>query len=304
MSRAKDAATSELASLASRAKRLIAIGSVEGWDEASASAARLLSHFQAVPSENLANKAWFVLNTCQYRAKFIEAFNETKVGKFYDAWCNLERVEIGISNLLKNPFCNLKDFGLRDLWGVVTNWQSLYPYAVFFSPEMIIKKEVCSVCEQDVHPWSSCTHLAGRVYGGRLCYRIVKDMTAVSISLVRDPVQKYSVPFITNSDGKTVDHYDYSIVQFLIERLMSPFDKWSFEWTEAYHPHELFGERSPKGPCPCDSGRIYENCCLHKPGVVRPHVQFSFEKAPPDELSNAYLAGYKEKSSAARLVKR
>ncbi len=102
-------------------------------------------HFHTVPCENLANKAWFVLNTCQYRARFIEAFNEMKVGKFYDAWCNLEQVEIGVFNLLNNPFYKLKDFSLRDLREVVTNWQSLYPYAVFLSPEMIIKKEY-AVC--------------------------------------------------------------------------------------------------------------------------------------------------------------
>jgi hypothetical protein len=304
MSRTKGAALSELASLASRAKRLTAVRSVDGWDELSASATSLLSRFQAASFEDLANKAWFILNTCQSIAKFIQSFNEIKVGKFYDAWCKLERVEIEISNLFQNPFYKLSDFGLYELRQVVTDWQSLYPYAVFFSPEMIIKRKECSVCRQDVHPWSLCTHRAGRVYGGSLCYRIVKDLAIVSISLVRDPGQKYSVPFITNEDRQTVDHYDYSIVQFLIERLSSPFDRWTFERTKAYHPHELFREDSPTGPCPCNSGETYENCCLRRPGVIRPHIQISFENASPAELSNAYIAGYKNRNGVARLVGR
>ncbi len=122
------------------------------------------------------------------------------------------------------------------------------------------------------------------------------------MSLVRDPVQKYSVPFTSGPDGNTIDHYDYSIVKFLIDRLASPFDEWSYYWTTAYHPHDMFADRDRDGSCPCESGQTYANCCATKPGVMRPHIQFSFEKTPPNELSNAYLAGYKEKNRPARLT--
>lgn len=282
---------------------MTSLRSAKGWEAVSASAATLLSHFQEIHSEDFANKAWFITHASDMRAKFVDVFFQMKAGEFYNAWCNLERVEIGIIDLFRNPFYNLRGFGLPEFRDIVTKWQALYPYKVFFSPEFIIKKETCSICNEIVNPWSSCPHRVGRVYEGRLCHRVVRDFGVVYVSLVLNPVQKYSVAFMQDKNGQTVDQYDYSLVRFLTERLASPFDRWSFDWTEAYHPHELFASMSPSGPCPCGSGKTYEDCCLHRPGVIRPHIQFSFENVPPAELPNAYLVGYGERNGPVQLAK-
>lgn len=292
----------KLDELAARVKALVASRETEGWAELLESISSFRSGLPDDASEDIANKAWFLAHACQIRITFIKAFSEMKADGFYPAWCDLERVETDLSDLFKNPFWDINEFGANQLRRLVEGWQSLFPYAIFFSPEIIIKCEVCSICGRKVDPWSSCRHCAGRVYRGQLCYRIVEKMEFVSVSLVRDPVQKYSVLFTSGPDGSTIDHYDYSIVRFLIDRLTRPFDEWSYHWTKAYHPHDMFADHDRDGSCPCNSGQTYADCCATQPGVMRPHIQFSFERTPPSELPNAYLAGYKEKNRPARLT--
>jgi hypothetical protein len=272
------------------------------WQEAVGQTKQLLSRALAAEADLLANKAWFLHKTADIRLSFILCFERLKKHDFYKAWCDLEQIEIGLDRLSNNPFYDISRFQVEELQTLVAAWQSLFPYHVFFSPEFLISKEECGICGAGSDPWSACQHRKGFVYGGRECIRIVKGAKLLSISLVLDPVQKYSVLFTQDAEGKRSDQYDYSIVTFVAERIASPFDGWSAHWTEAHHPHEIFHDLGTQNPCPCESGRRYNDCCLPKPGVVRPHLQIVFEKHPPTNLPNAVLAGYGERNCAASLT--
>jgi hypothetical protein len=39
----------------------------------------------------------------------------------------------------------------------------------YFSPEIVVKREICSICKQDIQ---CCSHISGRIYAGRLCAAI------------------------------------------------------------------------------------------------------------------------------------
>lgn len=217
-----------------------------------------------------ADRAWFLNRVAQSYGGYVACFEQMCNGAFYEAWCGLERVEIALMGLFRNPIFSVSDFSISDLQARVARWQSLYPYKVFFSPGFLHKKKECSLCHVVVTPWSSCEHEVGKVYAGRECFRIVTESEFVEISLVLDPVQKYSVALAgRDKDGNPCDHHDHSIAQFLVERLASPFDNWSADWTEALHPHAMFPDATPNGACPCGSGRAYRKCCLERSGVIR-----------------------------------
>jgi SEC-C motif len=76
------------------------------------------------------------------------------------------------------------------------------------------------------------------------------------------------------------------------ERIKSPFTNWKAIWTKALHPHSLFADRPHDGPCPCDSGKPYKDCCLSGEGVIRPHLQVSFDEHPPAHLPTVEFSGY------------
>jgi hypothetical protein len=293
---------SKIAEAHSLTMDLTAQRSTDGWAEVEHNANTILASAHAENIDDIANRAWFLCELSKANQEFITAFSEMKSGEFYSAWRKLETAEIILSNFLKNKFYPLEDFRIPELAKLVSRWQEIFPYAVFFSPEMVIKKEVCSICSLEVNPWSECTHVTGKVYAGIFCCRIVQDIEFLGISLVHTPVQKYSVPFIRDEEGNIVDQYDYSVVRFVVDRVTSAFDEWSFYWTKAYHPHSLFSNHDERGPCPCESGREYSRCCLPKPGVVRPHIEFEFEKPFPASLPNASLGGYKEKNGPMRMI--
>ncbi|MBY3027324.1 hypothetical protein [Rhizobium leguminosarum] len=203
----------------------------------------------------------------------------------------MERVEIDIENLIRNPFAPDLLPVVRKAQTLVTAWQAAFPYHVFFSPEIVVKREICSICGLDFTPWSDCEHRKGKVYEGKLCIGIVQDMEAKGISLVSDPVQKFSVPFTVDEYGNKVDQYDYAAVEFLADRIVSPMDSWQVVWSTKRHPHQFFTESAEDGPRPCGNGRTYRLCCLPTPGVEKPHMQVRFDRMRAEPPSFAY-AGY------------
>ena len=117
--------------------------------------------------------------------------------------------------------------------------------------------------------------------------RIVSKAKILGMAFVKNPVQKYSVPFFSDSKGEsTKDQYNYAIVKYLIQRLTSPFHEWDIEWTKRRHPHSRFADIGQNEPCPCESGKKYKDCCLPKEAVLRPHCLFTFHVEPAAHLLN------------------
>ncbi|MBN2361662.1 MAG: SEC-C domain-containing protein, partial [Deltaproteobacteria bacterium] len=127
---------------------------------------------------------------------------------------------------------------------------------------------------------------AGDVLSIKNCLHSGNSVNAYGISIVEKPVQKYSVVFTINKEnGKSIDHYDYSLVRFVVQRLDSPYLGWSYEWTTTRHPHSRYSHIGRNDPCPCESGKKYKKCCLHEEGVLRPHFQVTFDVTPPSGMS-------------------
>lgn len=274
---------------------------IEKWKIIKLETVNLLSHIGSQIDETAANCAWFLDKIAETRLGFIESFHNIKADKFYDAWCLLERIEIASISLVRNPFFSLGEFRVAEISDAVTRWQMLFPYKYFMSPEFTVGSEKCSICGSRISPWAYCGHISGKVYNGKECSIIVEDVEFLAAALVRNPVQKFSVPFFPTENGTQGDNYDYSLVRFVAERVETAFDGWAANWTFAYHPHDMFADRPKDGGCPCDSGKRYVDCCLSKEGVRRPHLQVQFDKPPRSSLPNAEFAGYGKKSGPAIL---
>lgn len=243
----------------------------------------------ASKQEVIANQFWFFHEVAHTRHLYTQAFQQIRAQEYYDAWCDLERAEHGVASLRRNRVFNLKQFHVQALEEAIEAWQSLYPYRVFFSPEILIKGHECGICGANVDPWTDCGHEKGKIYCGRECYHRVTGAEFLGISFVDEPVQRYSVAFLKEGEEKK-DHYDYSLVKYVADGLLSPFDRFTVHKTRTYHPHEAFSSRGPEDGCPCESGRKYVDCCLNKPGVLRPHAQITFWKKPPPTLPRFLLS--------------
>lgn len=210
------------------------------------------------------NRLWSIQTFADATVSYLDAYHLMARGKFYDGWCNLEHAELGFSRLIENPFIAELAPLIRDRAQLVALWQSLFPYRHFVSPGMRYKKWKCSICGKQSTPVEPCGHVLKRVYDGQLCCRIVYEAEPLEVSIVTDPVQKYSVLQLD---------YDYSVVRYVLDHLTNPFHRWDGKWTHKRHAHANFVGHPQDGPCPCNSDLRYYECCLLQDGVRLPHFQ-------------------------------
>ncbi|HVJ52429.1 MAG TPA: SEC-C domain-containing protein [Aliidongia sp.] len=217
------------------------------------------------------NRLWFVQTFAQATTIYLDAYQQMSGGKFMDGWCTLEQAELSFGRLLDNVFIESLVPLIGQRAELVALWQSLFPYKHFVSPGMRFKKWACSICGKQSTPIDPCGHIRNRVYDGQLCYRIIQEFEPLEVSIVTDPVQKYSVLQLD---------YDYPVVQYVLDHLSGPFQPWRGEWTHKRHPHSKFADRSHDQPCPCRSGLRYRECCLPTDGVRLPHFQMTVTDGP------------------------
>lgn len=233
--------------------------------------------------ECAAKRIWCVQQAHRGQTLYLRAFARMKQGLFHEAWLDFEEAELALQFLQPHA---------GDLWPTsrlsfvnkyIQKWQRLFPYKVFGSPEIVQLEKTCSICNQRITPRSHCGHVVGEIYGGEMCGRIVTKVEFLGMSMVENPVQKYSVLFLTDpKTGRAYDHYDYGLVRYAVGALRKPFDEWDSEWTTRRHPHSYFRHVGRNDACPCGSKKKYKKCCLLEEGVLRPHVQFTFSVPPPD----------------------
>jgi hypothetical protein len=63
----------------------------------------------------------------------------------------------------------------------------IFPPRVFLSAGMIVRKQLCSICDID---YADCSHLVGRPYWGEFYFRRLEDVTADHVAIVLDPANK------------------------------------------------------------------------------------------------------------------
>ena len=238
--------------------------------------------------QNLVREIWIFNQVLIIQDEYIKAFKKFKKGKLYDAWCGFERVE-GATKVLERHFKidSSNAYEISFIKKHVRQHQSLYPYKLFISPEITNIKKICSICKKRISLRNHCGHRPGEIYDGEICGRIITRCDLAAISLVENPVQKYSVVFMSdNKNGKQRDQYDYFLQKFLAKALSGPFDGWSVEKTTRRHSHENYKNLPGNALCPCGSEEKYKNCCFLMEGVLYPHFQFLFLVPPSKKLSN------------------
>ena len=120
---------------------------------------KLLTDHDWIHNTSKVEKAWENLCDAQDRLSFIDKSIDLS---------NYTQL-LGRLNIIHDHFINL--------WG-----EGLY-----MSPEIIIGKELCSICHTNI---KSCDHIPGYLYNGTRCSSIPKDVSLKSISIVPNPVDR------------------------------------------------------------------------------------------------------------------
>lgn len=243
--------------------------------------------------QQLAKAVWCLETIAGIQRDYLKVFTLLRKSHFYAAWCGLETVELKIRALDQHFRPTNESYGLEFIRVTTVRLQSLFPYALFVSPE-ILKREVrCGICDAIISLRSRCEHQLGEIYDGARCFHKVTKSEFLGLSIVHNPVQKYSVLFKPDpavSGGKP-NKEAYPLLRYLINGLASPWDVWTVEQTTTLHPHSQYEYVAPGEECPCVSPQgTYAQCCLQKKGVLRPHVVVHFSVPPPSKfLKRTYI---------------
>ncbi len=162
-------------------------------DDSSVEAAMKAAKARAVEEgdQATAKRIWCYQQILRIQQSYLAAFQAMKEGRFYDAWCLLERVEIELSFLEPHlsPEIGHDDYRLAFIATETKQFQALYPYRFFLSPAWLYLEKVCSICGKPVSLRNPCGHRKGEVYNGEMCGHEITKCELLEMSLVPNPVQ-------------------------------------------------------------------------------------------------------------------
>lgn len=121
-----------------------------------------------------------------------------KSGEPNKAWDRLIDAESGIAAAMRAhtsfEYLDRKGARLRDLEGM------LFPPQIFLSAGLIVKRQVCSICQDD---YENCEHIATKPYCGQFCNIILKEVTPDHVAIVEEPANRHCrITAFNVPDGK------------------------------------------------------------------------------------------------------
>jgi len=222
-----------------------------------------------------AKQLWIYQTVIEIHNLYVSAFNFLKNKEHFKGWCELERIEITISDLKTHFQYNKTEFHLWHIEKSVKNLQVIFPYKLFGSSELLEKKKKCSVCDNEISIRNFCGHKIGEIYNGEICYRIVTEFEVLGIAMVENPGNKFSVMFLSDEKtGKQIDQYAYTSVDYLFGHITNPYTYWDLEVSQKFVSKQDYNSKGRNELCSCDSGKKFKKCCGLNIGKKYPNYEF------------------------------
>ncbi len=161
-------------------------------------------------------------------------------------------------------------------------YESLYPYKVFASSEMIISKSECSICGKPFQSLS-CPHIKGKLYWGEIAVERITDIKEFqAVALVSHPADKRCVMELSD-DNRTEEEKFHILNEFLCQGVPA-FQFFEVEVIKSTRRRSDIVIVGRNEKCPCGSGKKFKWCCgqelyyEHLHHIIHLKEQVVFEK--------------------------
>lgn len=136
--------------------------------------------------------------------------------------------------------------------------EKLYPYKVFASVEMVVKKVTCSICGRDVLDFE-CTHIPANLYWGEMAHTINADIMFQAIALVKHPMDKRCIMEVQGDDRSEIERF--KILDYFVSNITNPLTIFSLTEQKRLYLKEPEQKLGRNDKCYCRSGLKYKLCC-------------------------------------------
>lgn len=148
-------------------------------------------------------------------------------------------------------------FDLTDILELLLAYESLYPYRLFASPEIVIEKSHCSICGKSMQS-IECDHIIGNLYWGKLATEHVEKIKGLpAISIVPHPENKRCV--LELCEERLTEANKFKKLDDFLNLGLPSFQMFKINPQYKYIPKGIDNKRNEK--CPCGSGLKFKKCC-------------------------------------------
>jgi len=221
--------------------------------------------------EQLANaqflfREYFVLFSC-----LSQYFDLLSKKEFKLSWDKLQDCLDAIKHIRKFADDRLE---VDDLYGLLSQYESLYPYTLFGSSEYVISKSHCSICGKSMQSLS-CPHIRGNLYWGEPAIEVIDEIATVrAISIVEHPEDKRCI--LWAADDTRTEEEKFKKLSLFLEMQMPFLQQFTMTSRIELRKKEGLPSVGRNQKCPCGSGKKFKQCCgkdvyyKHERNIISP----------------------------------
>lgn len=170
--------------------------------------------------ESFANELACYRVIFRIKTSFLRIDYLLRKNQYDQAWYLMEDTTKDIELVKKtNEYQNqwAEEFHLDRIQNYIQNLELLFPYSFFISRDIVIKKQVCSICGEVRKIKNGCNHRIGKLYNGMFCRAVWKEFEPRSFAFVQNPKDKYTI--ITPEGAQ----YNFALVEWLMNQKRNPY---------------------------------------------------------------------------------
>lgn len=209
-------------------------------------------------NEQLANAQLIYRNYFQLFCRLSSYFRLLENGEYKTSWSALQDCFDIIRFVGRHLSVDARK-ELPDLYELLENYESLYPYKVFGSSEYIVSKSHCSICGKSMQSLA-CQHIKGNLYYGEVAIEIIDEIKEFqAVCIVEHPEDKRCILELT--DGNEGEGEKFTTLNQFLKLNLPRLQKFSVETIMEMRERKDTEKVGRNQPCSCGSGIKFKNCC-------------------------------------------
>lgn len=212
-------------------------------------------------NEKLANSTYVTKKYFHLFGSLASYFALLQKRNYRQSWDRLQDCLDEIYDVGQFVYINHR-FELPFLKKLLKQYEKMYPFEIFVSPEFAITKSECSICGKPMNNLS-CPHIRGNLYWGEMaCEKVLEIKEINSAVLVSNPLDKRCL--IELADDDRTENEKFLMLDKFCNKRIYRFQMFQIKHNKFFERDENVKKQKANELCLCGSGKKFKKCCRAK----------------------------------------